>query len=292
MSTILRALRRLEEEKAGDELQGLHDSVVAPAPDPGTRKGRAVLAVAGAGFLAAALGALVTWQLLDADGRPRSPDAVPGESASHAGRSIPVESPSDRALESALEALTPDTAILIDAVQRTARLAPVAAPPPEISSEVLVHRRVPRPPEALPAPRVEPELPPKPESRAAAIPEPGASATRPAPSATPPEPIELAAAQPVPEPESWREAAPRPGTSKAQPAAPSSGIPTVKVTKTIWHPRPERRSAVVEVEGSPGSRDLKEGDTLGALVLTEIKPSGVVFDYQGVELVRKIGESR
>lgn len=286
MSTILRALRRLEEEKAGDELQGLHDSVVAPTPDPGTRKGRAVLAVAGAGLLAAALGALVSWQLLHADGRPRSPDPVPGEFASRADRSIPVESPSDRALESALEALTPGTAILIDAVQRTARLAPVAAPPPEISPEVLVHRRLPRPPEALPAQRVELEPAPKPEPRAAAIPEPAPSAAPPAP----PEPIELAAARP--EPESWREAAPTPQTSRARSVVPSSGIPTVKVTKTIWHPRPERRSAVVEIEGSPASRNLREGDTVGDLVLTEIKPSGVVFDYQGVELVRRIGESR
>jgi hypothetical protein len=384
MSTILRALRRLEEEKAADELLELHDSVVAPAPAPPPRRGRALLFVALAGVLAAAVGAGVTWQLLG--GQSRAPVL--------AARDMRVEEPSDRALESALEVLNPDTAILVDAVDRTARLAPVAAPPParsaevdspypEISSEVRVH---PRPaaagllaPEPAPVPpsRAPEEQPvatrgaaPLADSRSAAgmgsvrqaravspsapVREPEPPSTRPVEPAPPDRAAEAVAlsdlepavapvvahapnraaerdVEPDPpvaaqvEPESARRwaagsagADPEPrvpaGVDPAlrareseaielaaalPPAEPSrrksagvaSGIPSVTVTKTVWHPRPERRSAVVEVEGSPGSLDMKEGDAIGDLVLTKIKPSGVVFDYEGVELVRKIGVS-
>ena len=310
MSTILRALRRLEQEKAEDPLADLHDNVVAPPPAQVSRKWRGAVMVVGAAVTAAGLGGALTWQLLGGTNEIAPigvPRAEPVAAVAPAPRALTArdERPSDADLENALASLRRNPAFAVAPMGGSAGLAPVAAAPPtaradpprEISSEVVIHQR-PRPTPAASAPDPVQPAPPAPPPVAAAVPpartapapEPlrqpvARPAELPAPSRRPAvvpeplaEPVEVAAL--VPEPEAQPEPAP-PGES--------SEIPVVTVTRTVWHPKPERRSAIVEVAGNPAPVELKEGDRLGVLVLTQIKPSGVVFDYEGVELVRKIG---
>jgi hypothetical protein len=62
------------------------------------------------------------------------------------------------------------------------------------------------------------------------------------------------------------------------------------VTSTVWHPSAARRSAVVELEGEPGQRALREGDELGGFTIVEIEPAGVTFIRRGVRIHRRVGE--
>ena len=62
------------------------------------------------------------------------------------------------------------------------------------------------------------------------------------------------------------------------------------VAGTSWHPRAERRTARVELEGRAEPLELREGDAVGSLVVREIQPSGVVFLFGDVELRRRVGE--
>jgi hypothetical protein len=314
MSTILRALRRLEEEKTADELLELHDSVVAPSFEPPPRKRRGMLlGIAGAGVVAALLGAVVTWQILGGTGSLPAGDVAAAAPARGQERDIPVESRPARTAEAQM----PETTILIETRQHSERLAPVAAPPPayelpEISSEVLVHRRAPAPkpmpvvaaPEPVrPVPQAVPRVQPRTEAFEGAVPVRRAPVRREVSPPAPPvrlaspqieAPVEVAVLRaepqrdfPVVAPPGF-EPDPAPAPQSRPPAA--SKIPSVTVTKTVWHPSADRRSAIIQVDGN--TRDLKEGDTVGDLVLTKIKPSGVVFDYEGVELVRKVGADR
>jgi hypothetical protein len=69
-------------------------------------------------------------------------------------------------------------------------------------------------------------------------------------------------------------------------------IPSVLVTQTIWHPRAERRVAVIErldASGGEESLRMREGDRIGSLQLVSIEPTGVVFVHDGIELRRRIG---
>jgi hypothetical protein len=66
-------------------------------------------------------------------------------------------------------------------------------------------------------------------------------------------------------------------------------VPVVFVEKTLWHPIPARRVAVVEVESQAEPLQLHEGDVVGPLVVATIEPSGVIFHHDGVELRRKVG---
>jgi hypothetical protein len=66
--------------------------------------------------------------------------------------------------------------------------------------------------------------------------------------------------------------------------------PGVHVERTVWHPVSDRRVAVVALDGASGPREIREGDAVGSLVVSEIEPSGVVFLHQGVELRRRVGD--
>jgi len=64
------------------------------------------------------------------------------------------------------------------------------------------------------------------------------------------------------------------------------------VESTRWHPASEKRSARVRVQGRKDPLELREGDAVGVLVVSEIQPSGVVFLYGGREIRRGVGEGR
>ncbi len=69
-----------------------------------------------------------------------------------------------------------------------------------------------------------------------------------------------------------------------------AGIPEISIDKTIWHPDIERRSAIVELEESGESLELREGDAIGPLVIEAIRPSGVLFIHDGVEIEYRVGQ--
>jgi hypothetical protein len=161
---------------------------------------------------------------------------------------------------------------------------PVDPPPPAVSEKVIVMDRRPARTSVV---------------RADPVPEPPASATeasQPAPRAAwdePAEPLERSAEPPPTDAVSAETKAP---TIRA--AAPEQDadlevverapVPAIEVERTVWHPAPERRHARISVEGG-GSHDLREGDAVGGLVVTEIGPSSVTFEYGGVSIHRRIG---
>jgi hypothetical protein len=85
-------------------------------------------------------------------------------------------------------------------------------------------------------------------------------------------------------------ASPAPPVREASSPAPPAA-PEVRVEKTVWHPDPKRREAVVSVTGRDGVVRVQEGDTVGLLVVSEIQPTGVRFTHQGVPLERRVGDS-
>ena len=64
------------------------------------------------------------------------------------------------------------------------------------------------------------------------------------------------------------------------------------VKKIIWHPTSGRRVAEIEVEGHKGPLELHEGDAVGTLVVSEIRPSAVVFLHGGERVQHKVGSGR
>jgi hypothetical protein len=97
-----------------------------------------------------------------------------------------------------------------------------------------------------------------------------------------PEPI--AAEPPAPEP---APVAVRPAPSR-RPSGADSLASAVHVQRTLWHPMPARRTALVAA--ADGEHELREGDKLGALTVEKIEPSGVVFSYAGREVRRGVGD--
>jgi hypothetical protein len=89
---------------------------------------------------------------------------------------------------------------------------------------------------------------------------------------------------------------PIPGSSV--PARASSSVETVDrphlpqlgILSTRWHPRAERRSALLRLEASDETITLREGDAVGPLVIKEITPSSVVFETEGLEIRRRVGD--
>jgi len=62
----------------------------------------------------------------------------------------------------------------------------------------------------------------------------------------------------------------------------------VRVERTLWHPRAERRLAVLRMPGQSDFLRVREGDELGGFRVTRIEPSQVVFERDGAQLVRPL----
>lgn len=72
-----------------------------------------------------------------------------------------------------------------------------------------------------------------------------------------------------------------------QPHSPE--VPDFRIRRTVWHPQPERRIAVVELMATQEMINLNEGDTIGTLTVKEITPSQVIFLNGVVEVARRVG---
>ncbi len=311
MSTILKALRRLEREKNAQSTRPLSEAVAGASPPP--RRRRLARWLVAGGVLAGALAiAAVVFLVLPSRDEPEGGDPVeiaatpqkpsPAHPTAKRRRSTArVPAPSASARER--PARGTDTAARI--VPRAQPAAPPELPPAALSSEVAVVKRIrpanpssePSAAEAAPAeasPRSEraTEQPARPSGSSEdpeARPKPGS--WRPA-ALEAEKSVQLASAAPAAKPPPTPRAKPPP--KPAPPAAESepimrSPVPTVYVERTIWHPMAERRVAVVALEGNDETLELHEGDAVGPLVVAKIEPSGVFFVHDGVELRRRVG---
>jgi len=254
MSTILKALRRLEREKSAQEARPLKDEVTA-APAPGSRRGFPLLALLiSAGALGLGLGASLLWLW------PRQ-DAAPEVAAVAEAPRAPRRAGLVPAAPAAVAALPAPTPVPAPAIPAPPPEASVASPPP------VAVISLPEPPRVVEPEPPAPMQPPEPVAAKPAPPERGS---------LPPFARRQARAAVEPPP-------PAPAQKLAR-----AEVPGVVVSSTVWHPQRDRRLAMVSLEGG-AARELHEGDAIGSLVVSEIGPSGVVFLHDGVELRRRVG---
>jgi len=248
MSTILKALRRLETERQAQDERALRGQVVARS-GAGGRSGRLrlpLVVASGAAGAALVVGAFVWWS---------APPAPEAEAALRPAARVAVPAPAPApALKRTPSGPRP-------AARADGPAAPEAAPAP-------VERAVPR--DTVP---VEPFV-----RRAASPPAPAPAPAPAARAAVAPGPV----ASPAPEPD----VAPPPPEPAAM--ATRTLLPRVVVDRTVWHPHAERRLAILEVEGRADPVELREGDAVGDLVVRQIDPGGVVFLHRGIEIRHRI----
>lgn len=286
MSTILRALQRLEGEKGGGEMGGLGEAPT-PRDEPPLRGTGARWKIGLAASLGVALLGFFLWWLLPTGevGQP-SAESAPAMAAPPRPDSEPLPRPALRsppkpdleiaAARPAAPAEEGGVSVPSEPVAPSPPLPPVGEPP-VLPEQVAAP---PPPPIVEPPPRV-----PVVEALPAAEPPP------PAYHPPPPPPLPVAeppAVQPAIQP-------PPPVVEPPAPRAPEPARvatvrpPKVTVRKIIWHPTSGRRVAEIEVEGYKGPVELHEGDAVGTLVVSEIRPSAVVFLHGGDRLQRKVG---
>ena len=324
MSTILKALHRLERDKDAQETQPLREQV---AKTPARRRGWSSWLVAGATLtagIAAGAAALLLWPgsgpetpeagqgVQSEQSRPQA-DAQPG-----AAERGPRASAAERRTQGADGERSPGETAAERRARRRARRAEAEPSQPQ-ARVASAERAEAEPSEVLPAQGLRP---PEGTDGGAAAPRSEAEPSRPGPSkesspeADPSEPPPFSpAAQPGSESAELRpealasrvevvervEESPRAqqpegreGTPEAPPPAVANRlrrapVPEVFVLRTVWHPDAERRVAEVEVRGRPEAVRLHEGDAVGPLVVGRIEPSGVVFLHEQVELRRRVG---
>jgi hypothetical protein len=319
LSTILKALRRLEKEKPPKD-RPLREQVASSGGDgggdePAPRRWPILVAAIGAGVFAG----LAVLFLLVFRGAPREEAPTPAPAQPAATAAAPPPAVPARKGKGIIRPIPPAQS---PAAARTP--APVAAPPApaevEVAEEVEVIDRgavaprialesgaapaadaeAPRPGSVRPFRRSDPKALPGrhllPEEQPVALEAPEAAeatAPAPAPETARPEPApEIERRTPAPEIASRAPAPPEPELAKpaASPAAPPApAFPALRVERTTWHPTAERRVAVVEL-GGEGAQSVREGERVGGAVVRRIEPSGVVFEHAGREVRRKVGE--
>jgi hypothetical protein len=299
VSTILKALKRLDEQRRADAApRSLEEQVLAgggaSGADPDAGRNRKLYAAIGAAG-ALALGGAAWFATREkpaapappvAAATPRAPlrdvvaaaprEALPREGAPVAGTAL------DGGVRTQLR---PDVARAAEELRRASAL-PAAGHQPEpgvgVEAELLAQDAARSGSSAS-----EPAPPPQPAPRFAARParEPDAE---PVPSAAP------AAIAPAPAdaelPTSPAPEAAVASEADAEPQPPLvSARPEVWVERTQWHPSAQKRSALVRVGAAGEVRELHEGDALDGVVVKEIRPSGVLFLYDGAEFKRGVG---
>ena len=250
MSTILKALRRLEEQKSAASPRPLRDEVVLTPTRRRSRRGLVVALVAAFAFVV--LGGAAVWLLDRAPATEPAPIAErtplpdvaappPHEAAIAADRTneVTVAAPDPLAVGAQaptvpIPATAPDFEIVRPKAQ--ARRAPVAA----VEETAPVEREeivVARPSGAAPLPDTEPGF-----------------------------------------------------VDEEIPAARvKRGHAPVRVERTQWHPDPDRRIAWVEVEGTTALREVREGERIGPYVVREIEPAAVSFADGSAEVRSEVG---
>ncbi|HEU4428443.1 MAG TPA: hypothetical protein VFT98_06785 [Myxococcota bacterium] len=329
MSTILKALRRLDEQRRSETTpRTLEEQVLLGGGAGRAPHGRKIWLAGGALGVLAVAGASALWLSREeppaavataqpervAAAPPPLPEAVaraPRESLPARGAPItgdeldtsvrsalrpqPTRGELARApgAASALPAAgnQPEPGIGVEPNNSTAQREPAAATTPA--------RETPR--FAVRSAREEPRTP---------APAPAPAPQRElAPSSEQPQRAPLPEAQPEisptprdPDPSAQQQtAAPSPASAREQrsepaPTEPEPDVavvaprPEVWVESTEWHPSPEKRSARIRI-GEDIARNLREGDAVGGVIVKEIRPSAVLFLHEGAEFKRGVGGS-
>lgn len=319
MSTILKALRRLEQEKSAHAQRPLREEV---ATETSEARRRVPLGVAVGGVFAAGIvlggAALLLWPRSALTGSetvraspvarptPARPAPPPLQVATapppaRVTAPPPVAAPERTRPDLTVGALKSPVEVVKLPEQESTPDPATAEPPPrpprlgEVRpGEVAMRPRqatAPVPPVPALAPRSTPPAPTaasaEPKTRA---PEPTATMAS-VPEITPkeparPRPAPAVATPPVPP---KREASPPPPAPVPAPAVAKAPAPSISVERTHWHPLPERRLAIVDVSGHEEPLRLHEGDEVGPLRVAKIEPSGVVFVQDGVEVRHAVG---
>lgn len=242
MSTILNALRRLEDERRARERERDLRTSVARGPAPASEARRRWRPGAGVWLAAVAVLGLASglgWRAWTA-----APTALPGPAEASGIAAGPP--PAGAAPPAPAEAHADPPARVPSPASAPARSAPRASPAPSAAAP---------PPASAPAP--------------AAVPAPD-----------PPSP-----APPASEP-----AVHAPETGPAQVVELRRAGEGLRVLRTVWHPRSERRRAVVELAPGGPSLEMREGERRDGFELVEIRPAGATFVHRGRELERRVGE--
>lgn len=292
MSTILKALDRLEREKQAEQATRSLREEISTQPQVGEPEAPRSFRVPQGAWFALALIAVagVTWFLASLSST-REP---PARSEPVATPAIvePSESPAAKPPPAARRAQStgpqrPSDADGILALERPVGSETTLRPAPPVAapiSEVAMTRQPPAVSVSAPSPA-------SPEPQQAAAPAPRVPASPPVGS--------VASVAPTPRTPAKQtaSAAPRSVSSEALPAAPAKVLESdaaqnarMRVSRTVWHPNLERRLAFVSLGDSARSLRVREGDAVGTFVVQRIEPSGVIFIRDGVEVRRGIGE--
>ncbi len=307
MSTILKALRRLEREQPHLQ-RPLRERVVtgeAEPPERGFARARRWRAAAVAAGVAALLAG--AWYL----GRSSANEA---DDAPATARPAPPR-PAGPLRAAATRAQPPSEAVQRAALERR-RLEPFVSAPvrdaafdDEVEFAVIERVEATRPDESAEASTALARV-----QAGSAEPEPAPEKSAPPPAAEletetfsarapdvsprrPPAPPDASAPSPAPDPPAPETASapadPRPAIAPLfgpdTPTIVRAPMPEPRVIRTTWHPDPARRAAEVKLADSEKSIRLREGDALGPLIVVAIEPLGVVFSHAGVELRLPVG---
>ncbi len=307
MSTILKALERLEKEKQGGAAGPSPANELAVARPGVPQEPRRRWWLAGAGALVLT-GLLALWLRPHVVGTDRAPamdgglvapaEPVPAATVPTAivAEPAPPRSPAPAPLAAAPEAtVQPPPPVVTPAPDPAPGPAREETAPEPQASDLAKASGMPEEPApaapiaALEAPPGEPALEPARDPEPVAVREPvPLPEPAPAPIAVEVEPV------PPPPPPPARDgepatapapsAKPKPAALAARPAG-----PRVTVERTIWHPDAARRRAFLRPEGRASAAELREGDSLGEIQVERIEPSGVVFLHEGREVRRAVG---
>ena len=264
MSTILEALRKLEREHSQhSSARSLREAVAGgaaaeEAPEPARWRMPLVMLLLGAGLGA---GLLLLW-----GGEPDAPDP---EAVEAVQATVQREAPRAR-----LETVPAPTLVPV----------PRQTSPPQPVPDVAVLQRPPAPtrsPIAWSTGRANGAEPAAPVPTEERPPSPGPAAVAPRPTALAPPPRVPPRAPSV-------AAVAAPETARVPRTTPRETPLSVDVERTFWHPKAERRVAIVRLTGSDESLPLQEGEQLGGFTVQRIEPSRVIFEREGIEVARPL----
>jgi hypothetical protein len=323
VSTILKALQRLEDEKRAGKDRSLNEQVVARRSAVAVKSRWAVMGVSLLGGIAVGSTALYFWPDAGAPAADVTSEAAAPVVASSASQPQPEqrvpEAPAKppRAAQAkkneqtANRATTPELP-MVEVVNRLDEKPAAESVLAESSDPKLDALGKNRPGDRLQAARERAKQRTGSTPSEPTDPRPVAAVSKPLPEPPAAEPpVVIAAADPtaiaagtaaqmiekaavIADPPRGAAGPSQPISASTSPPRPSkviqrAEIPLISVGKTVWHPDADRRSAIVELTESGESLQLKEGDAIGPLVIETIKPSGVLFIHDGVEIEYRVG---
>jgi hypothetical protein len=311
VSTILKALQRLEDEKSANSERSLDEQVVARRSPPDPERRGLKIGIAAFGGFAVVAAALLFWftrEDPEADVAMESPPPAAAPAAETAQKVAAEKPPRKRSARTSPAARAQkdssevEVSPIVEVVKRldvppddaavSKRAAPKRAAP---RAEAGARRPVRLPNARKPDPQVAREAAePKPAPRQVAnaklpVSEVAGDAVPVKPAPAPLKPVETAAVVPKPASTATSALIPAAIREPEQKVIQRAEIPTLNVEKTIWHPDADRRVAVVKLVDAEEVLRLKEGDAVGPLVVKAIKPGSVLFKHDGIEIVYNVG---